>query len=44
MKFMAERAGSRETVVLKGVAHLPMVSQPKAVAAIIRRAASGSGV
>lgn len=43
MKFMAERAGSRETVVLKGVAHLPMVSKPKAVASIIKRAANGSG-
>jgi pimeloyl-ACP methyl ester carboxylesterase len=44
MKFMAERAGSKETVVLKGVAHLPMVSRPKAVAAVIKRAANGSGV
>jgi pimeloyl-ACP methyl ester carboxylesterase len=39
MKFMAERAGSKETVVLKGASHVPMVSQPKAVAAIIKRAA-----
>jgi pimeloyl-ACP methyl ester carboxylesterase len=43
MKFMAERAGSKETVVLKGASHVPMVSQPKAVAAIIKRAASGGG-
>lgn len=41
MKFMAERAGSKETVVLKGASHVPMVSQPKAVAAIIKRAAGG---
>jgi pimeloyl-ACP methyl ester carboxylesterase len=43
MKFMAGRAGSKETVVLKGASHVPMVSQPKAVAAIIKRAASGGG-
>ena len=40
MKFMAERAGAKEIVVLKGASHVPMVSQPKAVAAIIKRAAS----
>jgi pimeloyl-ACP methyl ester carboxylesterase len=40
MAFMAERAGSRETVVLKGASHVPMVSNPAAVAGIIRRAAS----
>lgn len=42
MKFMAERAGSKETVVLKGASHVPMVSQPRAIAAIIRRAAGGN--
>lgn len=44
MAFMAERAKSRETVVLKGASHVPMASQPKAIAAIIKRAANGSGV
>jgi pimeloyl-ACP methyl ester carboxylesterase len=40
MKFMAERAGSRETVVLKGASHVPMISQPEAVATLIEHAAS----
>jgi pimeloyl-ACP methyl ester carboxylesterase len=40
MAFMAERARSKETVVLKGASHVPMLSQPNAVAAIIARAAS----
>lgn len=44
MKFMADRAGAKETVVLQGASHVPQVSQPKAVAAIIRRAAAGSGL
>ena len=44
MKFMAERAGSKSTVVLKGASHVPMVSQPKAIAAIIKRAATAGGV
>ena len=39
MKFMAERAGSKETVVLKGASHVLMVSEAKAVAGIIIRAA-----
>ena len=43
MAFMAERAKSRETVVLKGASHVPMMSQPKAVAQIIKHAAGGSG-
>jgi len=43
MKFMAERAGSKETVVLKGASHVPMVSQPKAIAAIIKHAATAGG-
>jgi pimeloyl-ACP methyl ester carboxylesterase len=40
MAFMAQRAGSKETVVLKGASHVPMVSNPTAVAALIKRAAS----
>jgi pimeloyl-ACP methyl ester carboxylesterase len=44
MKFMAERAGSKETVVLKGASHVSMVSHPKEVAAIIRRAAATIGM
>ena len=40
MKFMAERAGSKETVVLKGASHVPMISQPNAVTTIIEHAAS----
>ncbi|HWM44806.1 MAG TPA: alpha/beta fold hydrolase, partial [Burkholderiales bacterium] len=40
MAFMAQRAGSRETVVLKGASHVAMVSNPAAVAALIKRAAS----
>ena len=40
MAFMAERAGSKETLVLKGASHVPMLSNPAAVAGIIRRAAS----
>lgn len=37
--FMAERAGSRRTVVIKGGSHVVMVSQPKAVADLISEAA-----
>jgi len=44
MKFMAERAGAKQTVVLNGASHVPMVSQPRAVAAIIKRAAAAGGV
>lgn len=44
MKFMAERAGAKEAVVLKGASHVPMVSQPRAVADIIKRAASWGGM
>ena len=44
MKFMAERAGAKEIVVLKGASHVPMVSQPRAVADIIKRAASFGGL
>ncbi|TDR85229.1 alpha/beta fold hydrolase [Enterovirga rhinocerotis] len=37
--FMAERAGSRRTVVVKGGSHVVMVSQPKTVADVIEEAA-----
>jgi len=40
LAFMAQRAGSRETVVVKGAAHFVMVSRPDAVVDLIRRAAS----
>jgi len=43
MKFMAERAGSKGTVVLAGASHVPMMSQPKTVAAFIERAATAPG-
>lgn len=36
--FMAERAGSKHTVVVKGASHVVMVSQPQAVATIIEEA------
>jgi pimeloyl-ACP methyl ester carboxylesterase len=38
--FMAERAKSRETVVVKGASHVVMVSHPETVATLIERAAS----
>jgi len=37
--FMAERAGSKETVVVKGASHVVMVSHPEAVAKLINKAA-----
>lgn len=37
--FMAERAGSKRTVVIEGASHVVMVSQPEAVADLIREAA-----
>jgi pimeloyl-ACP methyl ester carboxylesterase len=40
LAFMAERAGSRETVVVPGASHVVMVSHPDAVADLIRRAVS----
>lgn len=40
IKFMAERAKSKETVVVKGASHVVMVSNPKRVARIIESAAS----
>ena len=37
--FMAERAGSKRTVVLEGASHVVMISKPEAVAEIIEEAA-----
>jgi pimeloyl-ACP methyl ester carboxylesterase len=42
LAFMAERAKSRQTVVVQGGSHAVMVSNPKAVAKLIERAAFGS--
>lgn len=39
LRFMAERAGSKRTVVIEGASHVVMVSQPKAVADLIEQAA-----
>lgn len=39
LAFMAERAHSKQTVVVKGASHVVMVSNPKAVAALIEKAA-----
>jgi len=39
MAFMAERAHSKQTVVIKGASHVVMVSHPKAVADLIEKAA-----
>ncbi|WP_426783281.1 alpha/beta fold hydrolase [Pseudomonas atacamensis] len=41
LAFMAERAHSRQTVVVKGASHVVMVSNPKAVASLIETAATG---
>jgi pimeloyl-ACP methyl ester carboxylesterase len=43
MAFMADRAKCKETIVLKGASHVPMLSQPSAVATIIKHAAAASG-
>lgn len=40
LEFMAQRAASRETAVVKGASHVVMVSHPAAVAKIIERAAA----
>ena len=40
--FMAERAHSRQTVVVKGASHVVMVSNPAKVAGLIEIAAKGS--
>lgn len=42
--FMAERAGSKRTVVIKGASHVVMVSQPGAVAELIREAARSAAL
>jgi pimeloyl-ACP methyl ester carboxylesterase len=42
LSFMAERAHSKQTVVVKGASHVVMVSQPKAVATLIQNAAVAS--
>lgn len=39
MKFMAERANAKQTVVVKGASHVVMVSHPKTVAEVIEAAA-----
>jgi pimeloyl-ACP methyl ester carboxylesterase len=39
LEFMAQRAGSKRTVVVKGASHVVMVSQPQVVADLIREAA-----
>jgi pimeloyl-ACP methyl ester carboxylesterase len=41
LSFMAQRAGSKETVVIKGGSHVVMVSRPDVVASLIKRAANG---
>jgi pimeloyl-ACP methyl ester carboxylesterase len=40
MSFMAERAGSRKTVVIPGASHVVMVSHPREVARLIEDAAA----
>lgn len=40
MAFMAERAHSLRTVVIRGASHVPMVSHPRAVVDIIEQAAT----
>ncbi|UUQ66598.1 alpha/beta hydrolase [Pseudomonas fuscovaginae UPB0736] len=42
LKFMADRAGSRETVDIKGASHVVMVSHPDKVAALIEDAAKAT--
>lgn len=42
--FMAERAGSRKTVVVDGASHVVMTSQPDAVAALIEEAAAAAAI
>jgi pimeloyl-ACP methyl ester carboxylesterase len=38
--FMAERANSKETIVVNGASHVVMVSHPGAVAEVIEHAAT----
>ncbi len=42
LAFMAERAGSLHTVVIEGASHVPMMSQPQAVAEVILEAAEAA--
>lgn len=42
LAFMAHRARSRETIVVKGASHVVMVSHPQDVAQLIEKAARGS--
>lgn len=42
MEFMAERANSKKTVVIDGASHVVMVSNPKAVADLIVKAATAN--
>lgn len=39
LRFMADRAGSKRTVVVEGASHVVMVSQPQTVAELIEEAA-----
>jgi pimeloyl-ACP methyl ester carboxylesterase len=39
LEFMAERAGSKRTVVIEGASHVVMISQPQAVSDVIEEAA-----
>jgi pimeloyl-ACP methyl ester carboxylesterase len=43
LAFMAERAHSKQTVVVKGASHVVMVSNPKTVARLIESAVAASG-
>jgi pimeloyl-ACP methyl ester carboxylesterase len=42
-RFMAERAGSRETVEVQGASHVVGISHPETVAGLILRAAAAAG-
>jgi pimeloyl-ACP methyl ester carboxylesterase len=42
LAFMAERAHSKQTVVVKGASHVVMVSRPEPVAKLIERAATAA--
>jgi pimeloyl-ACP methyl ester carboxylesterase len=42
MKFMADRAHAKQTVVVKGASHVVMVSNPKVVAKLIESAAAAT--
>ena len=42
LQFMADRAGSRQTVVINGASHVVMTSHPKEVADLIEKAAGAN--